>query len=111
MLRKILMLGLMVGIIFLSGCTKYNSSIHECNEWKCQRCTPSLFGVSCEPTKKDVEVCGGYEVTNQGKWRAVCVDYEEMYNAIDAGSQMEVFTISAKKIKVGDVGHENKWPE
>ena len=40
-----------------------------------------------------------------------CVEYEEMYNAMDADSQMEVFTISAKKIKVGAAEHENTWAE
>jgi hypothetical protein len=39
------------------------------------------------------------------------VEYEELYNAVDADSQMEVFTISAKKITIGGVSHENTWAE
>ncbi len=42
---------------------------------------------------------------------AYLVEYEEVYDSIDAGSQIEEFTISAKKIDIGGVYHENSWAD
>ncbi len=39
------------------------------------------------------------------------VSYEETYDAIDSNSQLEKITISAKKIDIGGVSHENPWAD
>lgn len=39
------------------------------------------------------------------------VEYSESYDAVDNHSQIEEFTISAKKIDIGGVSHENRWAE
>ena len=40
-----------------------------------------------------------------------CVDYQEVYDALDSDSQYEMFTISAKKIEIGGATMKNKWTE
>lgn len=42
---------------------------------------------------------------------AYLVDYKEVYDSIDENLQHEVFTISAKKIDVGGIFHENHWAD
>lgn len=42
---------------------------------------------------------------------AYLIDYEENYDSIDENLQHEVFTISAKKIDIGGVYHENHWAD
>ena len=37
------------------------------------------------------------------------VNYEEVYDLNDNNSQIEIFTISAKKISIGSAVHNNKW--
>lgn len=42
---------------------------------------------------------------------AYLIAWTENYDSVSADSQIESFTISAKKIKVGDVEHENSWAD
>lgn len=42
---------------------------------------------------------------------AYMVEYEENYDSIDETSQLETFTMSAKKIDIGGVAHENPWAD
>ena len=42
---------------------------------------------------------------------AYLIAWTENYDSVSADSQIESFTISAKKIKVGDVFHENSWAD
>lgn len=42
---------------------------------------------------------------------AYLIEYEETYNSIDETPQLEYFTISAKKIDIGGVAHENPWAD
>lgn len=42
---------------------------------------------------------------------AYLVKYEELYDSIDENLQHEYFIISAKKISIGDVVHENSWAD
>lgn len=42
---------------------------------------------------------------------AYLVDYKESYDSIDENLQNEYFTISAKKIDIGGVFHENSWAD
>ena len=42
---------------------------------------------------------------------AYLIDYKEDYDSIDENLQHEVFTISAKKIDIGGVFHENHWAD
>ncbi|MEZ5198035.1 MAG: type VI secretion system tube protein TssD [Bacteroidales bacterium] len=42
---------------------------------------------------------------------AYLVDYRESYDSIDENLQHEIFTISAKKIDIGGVYHENHWAD
>ena len=39
------------------------------------------------------------------------VEFEETYDSVDASAQIEEITISAKKITIGGVSHENSWAE
>ncbi len=39
------------------------------------------------------------------------ISYEETYDAIDSNSQLEKITISAKKLDIGGVTHENTWAD
>ena len=39
------------------------------------------------------------------------ISFEEMYDAIDSNSQLEKITISAKKLDIGGVTHENPWAD
>jgi hypothetical protein len=42
---------------------------------------------------------------------AYLVEYQESYDSIDENLQHEIFTISAKKIDIGGVYHENSWAD
>lgn len=42
---------------------------------------------------------------------AYLIAYNESYNSMDENLQYETFTISAKKIDIGGVFHENHWAE
>jgi len=42
---------------------------------------------------------------------AYMIEYKESYDSIDENLQHEVFTISAKKIDIGGVFHENHWAD
>ena len=42
---------------------------------------------------------------------AYLVDYKESYDSMDENLQHEIFTISAKKIDIGGVFHENSWAD
>lgn len=39
------------------------------------------------------------------------VEYEETYDAVDASAQIEEISISAKKLDIGGVTHENTWAD
>ena len=40
---------------------------------------------------------------------AYLVKYEEVYDGVDSNNQTEIFTISAKKVSINAVSHNNKW--
>lgn len=42
---------------------------------------------------------------------AYLISWDENYDSVSADSQQEVFTISAKKISIGSVSHENSWAD
>jgi hypothetical protein len=75
-----------------------------------------LFEWACDPyvSKKgkiEFEKRDGTNMKNLEFEDAYMVEYEELYNSIDAESQMEVFVMSAKKITIGGVSHENTWAD
>ncbi len=39
------------------------------------------------------------------------VEFQETYDSTDASAQFEIITISAKKIDIGGVFHENSWAD
>ena len=42
---------------------------------------------------------------------AYLVSFSESFHAADSQPMVQTVVLSAKKIKVGDAEHENKWPE
>lgn len=42
---------------------------------------------------------------------AYLVSWDENYDSVSGMSQQEVFTISAKKIEIGGIFHENNWAD
>ena len=39
------------------------------------------------------------------------VEFQETYDSVDASAQFEIITISAKKVDIGGVAHENSWAD
>ena len=73
-------------------------------EWACDPYT-SKDG-SLEFEKRDGTNMKTLEFTD-----AYLVDYKESYDSMDENLQYEIFTISAKKIDIGGVFHENSWAD
>lgn len=71
-------------------------------EWVCD--SYSAKGGSIEFLKMD-----GTNMKTLKFEHAYLVDYEEIYDGIDTQNQTEIFTISAKKLSINSVSHNNKW--
>ena len=75
-----------------------------------------LYEWACDPyvTKKgsfEFEKRDGTNMKTLEFEDAYLMEFEETYDAIDASSQLEEITISAKKISIGGVAHENAWAD
>ena len=75
-----------------------------------------FFEWSCDPyTTKggtlEFEKRGGTNMKTLKFEDAYLVEYQEMYDSVDENLQHEIFTISAKKIDIGGVYHENSWAD
>ena len=75
-----------------------------------------LYEWACDPyvTKKgsfEFEKRDGTNMKTLKFEDAYLMEFEETYDAVDASSQLEEIVISAKKISIGDVAHENSWAD
>lgn len=75
-----------------------------------------LFEWACDPYtakkgKVEFEKRDGTNMKTLEFEDAYMISYAETYNAMDANAQMENFVVSAKKISIGGVFHENPWAE
>ncbi|MFO7613413.1 MAG: type VI secretion system tube protein TssD [Bacteroidales bacterium] len=75
-----------------------------------------LFEWACDPYiskngKVEFEKRDGTNMKTLEFEDAYLIQYAETYNALDANAQMENFTVSAKKISIAGVFHENPWAD
>lgn len=73
-------------------------------EWSCDPYTSKSGSIEFE--KRD-----GTNMKSLKFEDAYLVEYRESYDAVDENLQHEFFTISAKKIDIGGVYHENSWAD
>lgn len=75
-----------------------------------------LYEWACDPyvSKKgsfDFEKRDGTNMKTLNFEDGYLVEYQETYDSVDASNQFEIITISAKKIDIGGVAHENSWAD
>ena len=81
-----------------------NDGNSEFFEWMCDPYT--VKGGTIEFEKRD-----GTNMKTLKFEEGFLVDYTESYDSVDENLQHEMFVISAKKIDIGGVFHENSWAE
>ena len=75
-----------------------------------------LFEWACEPHVSkngsiEFEKRDGTNMKTLKIEDAYLVEYEENFDSVDDTSQLENWTLSAKKIDIGGAYHENKWAD
>jgi len=75
-----------------------------------------FFEWSCDPytSKKgtlEFERRDGTNMKTLSFEDAYLIDYKESYDSVDENLQHETFTISAKKIDIGGIYHQNNWAD